>query len=266
MMGGLEKIGTVLMKRLQALQDTFAFSYQVLVHMLLPSTYNPAVRMVLTYQIYFTSVQILPLFLTISLIFGTIMVGVAGDYLRSIGLFQFFGTMLMGFIIKEIAPFVTVLLIALRSGAAINTEIAVMKANREIAALEAFHINVVKYLFVPRVLNGIISVTMLSFIFSTCVVLTGLFSSYFFFNLSFADYFSILVDAFSLGDMVVMVIKCIILGFFIVFIPIKFGMSATHELTSIPIAVLNGMVQVFISIILIEVLTLILNSLIVKLI
>ncbi|MCX7981734.1 MAG: ABC transporter permease [Syntrophales bacterium] len=261
----LEKIGSLLIKRLKTLKETFSLAYEVLAHMLLPSTYNAAVRMVLVNQIYFTSVQILPLFLTISIILGTILIGVAGDYLRSIGMFHFFGAMIMGFVVKELAPFVTVLLIALRSGAAINTEIAVMKVNRELAALEAYRISVVNYLLVPRVLNGIVSIVVLGFAFSTCVLISGLLSSRFFFGLSFDDYISLLVDAFSIYDLVVMAIKCAILGFFIVFIPIKFGMSATQELTSIPIAVLNGMVQVFISIIVIEVVILVLDSLLVKL-
>jgi phospholipid/cholesterol/gamma-HCH transport system permease protein len=62
-----------------------------------------------------------------------------------------------------------------------------------------------------------------------------------------------------------MLVKCAVLGFFIVMIPIRFGMRATDELTSIPIAVLNGMVNVFIAIVIIEVLSLIVTSLITKL-
>jgi len=262
----LEKIGSVLVKRLKTLKETFVLAYEVFAHMCVPSTYNPAVRMVLINQIYFTAVQILPLFLTVSILLGMILIGIAGEYLRSIGMFHFFGAMIMGFVVKEVAPFITVLLIALRSGAAINTEIAVMKVNRELAALEAYRISVVKYLLVPRVLNGIVSIVMLGFIFSICALISGLLSSRFFFGLSYDDYISMLVDAFSLHDIIVMGIKCAILGFFIVFIPIRFGMSATEELTSIPIAVLNGMVQVFISIIVIEVVVLILDSFMAKLI
>ncbi len=254
-------MGRWLLGHVRALADTLSFAYEVLVHMLVPSTYNPAVRMVLISQIYFTAVQILPLFLTVSVLLGLVLIGLAGEYLRSIGMFHLFGTMIMGFVVKEVGPFVTVLLIALRSGAAINTEIAVMKVNRELSALEAFNISIIKYLFVPRVLNGLISIVILGFIFSLCAIITGLISCHMFFGLSFADYVSILSDAFSFYNIFVMVIKCAVMGFFIVFIPIKFGLSATNELTSIPIAVLNGMVQVFIAIIIIEVLTILFDSL-----
>ena len=44
-------------------------------------------------------------------------------------------------------------------------------------------------------------------------------------------------------------------GFFITLIPIRQGLQASQDLTSIPVAVLNGMVMVFVSIVVIEVLS-----------
>lgn len=248
-----------------SLQDTLIFSFQVFLRMFSPSTYNSAVRMVLVNQIYFTSVQILPLFFTVSICFGIIFIAVVGQSLRDIGLFEHFGHVLMDFVVTQFAPFITVLLIALRSGSAINTEIAVMKVNRELETLRVFNINIITYLFIPRILNGIISVVLLSSLFSIVVLASGLFFSKVLFGLSMGDYTTILVDSASFSAILIMLLKCATLGFFIVLIPIRFGMSATDELTSIPIAVLNGMVKVFIAIVIIEVLSLILTSLIAKL-
>ena len=261
----VEKIGSSAMTMTGSLRDTLVFSSQVFFRLFSSKTYNSAVRMVLVNQIYFTSVQILPLFFIVSACFGVIFIGVAGQYLRDLGLFDYFGHLLMGFVVTEVAPFITVLLIALRSGSAINTEIAVMKVNKEFATLEAFNINVVTYLFIPRILNGVISVVLLSSLFSIVVLFSGLFFSTLLFGLSMGDYTAILVESASFRDLLVMFLKCATLGFFIVLIPIRFGMSATNELTSIPVSVLNGMVNVFIAIIIIEVLSLILTSLITKL-
>jgi phospholipid/cholesterol/gamma-HCH transport system permease protein len=261
----IEIVGHSAIAITRSLRDTLSFSLQVFLQLFLVKTYNSAVRMVLINQIYFTSVQILPLFLIVSICFGIIFIGAVGQYLRSLGLFDYFGHMLMGFVVTEFAPFITVLLIALRSGSAINTEIAVMKVNKELDTLEAFNINVITYLFIPRILNGIISIVLLSSLFSIVVLLSGLFFSTLFFGLSMEDYTMILVDSASFADILVMFLKCATLGFFIVLIPIRFGLSATNELTSIPVSVLNGMVNVFIAIVIIEVLSLILMSLIAKL-
>ena len=86
---------------------------------------------------------------------------------------QYFGHILMGFIVSEFSPFITVLLITLRSGSAINTEIAVMKVSQEMSSLEAFRIDVINYLLVPRVINGVISIVLLSTLFSVALLGSG---------------------------------------------------------------------------------------------
>jgi len=64
-----------------------------------------------------------------------------------------------------------------------------------------------------------------------------------------------------------MVVKSAVFGFFIVMIPIRHGIRATNELTSISAAVLIGMVNVFIAIVvIIEVLSLVITPMITKLI
>jgi len=80
--------------------------------------------------------------------------------------------------------------------------------------------------------------------------------------MSAGEYVTALVEATSLSDLVITIVKSATFGFFIVLIPIRFGQRATAALTSIPISVLNGMVNVFIAIVFIEVSSLLIGSLI----
>ena len=162
----VENIGRLTVKLMKSFMETIYFAGKVLYRICKPSTYNSATRTVLVNQIYFTSVQILPAFITASVIFGSLFIGIVFQLLKDLGLTEFFGNVLMGLIVTELSPFFTVLLITLRSGSAINTEMAVMKVNREIKTLETFHIDVVNYLLVPRIINGIISLVLLSTLFS----------------------------------------------------------------------------------------------------
>ncbi len=216
-------------------------------------------RNVLVNQIYFTSVQILPVFLLVSIVFGSVLIGIVFTLLKELGLTYFIGHVLMGLIVTELSPFLTVLLITLRSSAAINTEMAVMKVNREIQTLETFHIDVMDYLLAPRVINGIISIVLLSSLFSIVLLVSGFLFLKVFFGMSIDVYAVDLLNSAVFSDLVILFAKCITLGFFIALIPIRRGMTATEELTSIPISVLNGMVKVFIAIIMIEVLSLIIR-------
>jgi len=256
----IEQIGRSGLNAARVSRDTLAFAFRILTRMFDVRAYNSAVRMVLINQIYFTSVQILPLFLAVSVIFGAIVIGIIGQYLIQLGLFYYFGQLLMGFVVTEFAPFITVLLIALRSSSAVNAEIAVMKVNKELNTLHVFRIDVITYLFLPRILSGILSIVLLSWLFSMIVLASGLIFSALLFDMSINDYVTALLASAEFSDLIVMLIKCATMGFFIVMIPIRYGMRATDELTSIPISVHHGMVNVFIAIMIIEVVSLIVVS------
>ena len=208
-------------------------------------------------QIYFTSVQILPVFIAVSIIFGSLLIGIVFQLLKGLGLTGFFGNVLMGLIVTELSPFFTVLLITLRSGSAINTEIAVMKVNSEIKTLETFRIDVIDYLLVPRVINGVVSLVLLSSLFSVVLMFSGILFSKIIFGISIDAYINILLNSANFSDIVIALVKCAVFGFFITLIPIRFGLRASHELTSIPIVVSGGMANVFTAIMIIEVLSLI---------
>ena len=257
LMSYLEKIGTFETNLSKSLTDTFFFAGHVLLHIFRRKTYSSAMRSVLVNQIYFTSVQILPVFLFVSIIFGSLLIGIVFQILKGLGLTEFFGNVLMGLIVNEISPLVTVLLITLRSSSAINAEIAVMKVNREINTLETFHIDVIDYLLVPRVINGVISIVLLSSLFSVVLMSSGILFSRIIFGMNVDTYTNNLLNSTNFFDIIVTLVKCAVYGFFITLIPIRSGLRSSYELTSIPISVSGGMVNVFTAIMIIEVLSLI---------
>ena len=256
------RIGKTTLQFSRSFCETLDFSRRLLWNVFHRRAYNSATCSVLLSQIYFTSVEILPLFITVSIILGSLIMGIVLQTLKTLGLTQYLGNILIGFAVNELSPFVTVLLIALRSGSAINTEIAVMKVNRELDTLRAFRIDPVNYLFLPRILNGVISLVLLTGLFSTVLVISGGLFSRIIFGMGLNIYSHLLVSSIHLSDVLILLFKCATFGFFITLIPIVSGMRASYQLTSIPIAVLHGMIRVFLAIIFIEVLTLIARSII----
>ena len=255
MVKAFEILGRHVLAAFLAVRGSVWFTAQVVIRLFDPRSYNSASRMVFINQFYFTAVQILPLFLLVALVFGSLVNGMTFQVIKDLGLTDYLGRLLMGFIVTEVAPFVTVLLIALRSSSAINTEIAVMKVNRELKTLEMFNIDLIDYLFVPRILNGMLSMVFLSSLFSLVILAIGLFVSSAIFGTSVDMYIDTLLQSTSMPDLVIVLLKCSTFGFFITLIPIRLGLRASRELTSIPIAVLNGMVNVFLAIVVIEVLS-----------
>lgn len=248
-------IGRTALQATSSLRGTMAFAARVFLAFFDRQTYNSASRTVLIHQIYFTSIQILPLFLFVAVVFGFLINGMAFQVVKELGLSDYMGRLLMGFVVTELSPFVTVLLIALRSSAAINTEIAVMKVNHELNTLERFRIDLIHYLFIPRILSGMLSMVLLTSLFALVVLSIGLLVSGLVFGTGVDAYIDTLLHSADVADIVIMLIKCATFGFFITLIPIRLGLNVSQELTSIPIAVLNGMVKVFMAIITIEVLS-----------
>jgi phospholipid/cholesterol/gamma-HCH transport system permease protein len=257
----LEKLGRRSIRMLTNFGETIAFAARVFRRIFRRKTYTSAMREVLINQIYFTSVQILPVLLLVSIVFGSLLIGIVFTMLKELGLTQYIGHVLMGLIVTELCPLLTVLLITLRSSAAINTEMAVMKVNQEIRTLEMFHIDIMDYLLAPRVMNGIISIVLLSSLFSIVLLASGNLFSWLMLGMSMDVYSKLLLNSTNFSDIWLSLFKCTVYGFFITLIPIRFGLRASRELTSIPIVVSQGMVNVFSAIVIIEVLSLILKLL-----
>jgi phospholipid/cholesterol/gamma-HCH transport system permease protein len=259
MIAVIEHIGRRTLGISSTLRDTLSFSFRIIRKMFDKKMYNSAMKTLLINQIYFTSVQILPLFLAASILVGSFLIGIVFQILKDLGLAEYTGRILMGFVVTELSPLITVLLITLRSSSAMNAEVAVMKVNYEINTLKVFNIDLISYLFLPRMINGIISVCLLSSLFSIAVLVSGILFSKLIFGMSIDAYTSLILNSATFSDIVILLLKCSSFGFFITLIPIHCGLNATNELTSIPIAVSTGMVKVFIAIIIIEVLSLIIR-------
>jgi len=256
MTAAIEYLGKAAINSSRSLFDYFRLALDISARLCRKKTYTSTAMAVMISQIYFTAVQILPLFLTVSVIVGFLLIGILLHILKDLGLAEYLGRVIMGFVVTELSPFITVLLLALRSSSAMNAEIATMKVNRELHTLEMFDIDVIGYLFLPRVLSGVISLVLLSGIFSIVVLITGFICSSLIFGMSSDVYANLLLNSAQLSDILILLVKCALFGFFITLIPIRSGLNASNDLTSIPVAVLNGMVKVFIAIVVIEVLTL----------
>ncbi len=252
----IEQIGRTTINSSRGLRDTLSFALQVISRMFQRRTYNSAVRGVILTQFYFTAVQILPLCSFIAVLTGVIFIGLGINLAKGLGFTDTLVRLIMAFVITEAAPLSTVALIALRSGAAMNTEIAVMKVNRELHSLEMFRIDPIDYLYLPRVLVGMFTISILSGYSALLILLSGILSSRLIFGVAMDMQSELLLQAIEFSDLALLAFKAVTLGFFITLIPIWFGLKAGRELTSIPIAVLNGMLKVFIAIVTIEVVTL----------
>lgn len=243
-----EYIGDKTIRAISSFFNEFYFSLKCLIHIFLPKSYDEKMRTVLIQQIYFTAIEILPLFIFTGLLFGSVGIGFMISQAVSFSLQEEIGKILIGFIMNEFAPFFTVLIISIRSGSVINTEIALLKANSSLKVLDR---DIIDDLFLPRILAGIVAMIILSTIFTIIMLSSGYLFSSFFLHMNIDLYLETLINALSVEDLPFLLFKTIIFGFLAMFIPIYSGYKTTKQ-SNISRVVLDGKVKLFVSILSIE--------------
>lgn len=80
-------------------------------------------------------------------------------------------------ITRELAPVFTALMVTMRAGSAMCTELGTMRVTEQVDALETMAVSPIQYLLVPRVLAGLVMVPMLAMVFDTAGMGGGYFVS-----------------------------------------------------------------------------------------
>lgn len=78
---------------------------------------------------------------------------------------------------RELAPVFSALMVTMRAGSAMCTELGTMRVTEQVDALETMAVNPIQYLLVPRVLAGLLMVPILTLLFDTSGILGAYFVS-----------------------------------------------------------------------------------------
>lgn len=241
-------------QRVAAWGRILRFAGVAVVGTLSPSTYNSATRQVVQKQIYFTAWEIFPGFIALAAILSWLISSIVVHVARDFGLFDYALEMIIRVLVLELLPFTTVLFVALRTSAAINTEVALMQINNELEALRRSGVDPVTYELIPRVIGGTTSVLALTAV-STVVAL--LVSNAVVYDASilampsddFAQTVGKVLDA---PTLLLLGAKTVAFGLAVTVIPIAEALETPQKLFHAPISVLRGMVKLFFAIMFIE--------------
>lgn len=246
-------VGSAAVAFAQNFSDFIRFSADCVGAALRRDSYNGATWHTIHRQIYFTAIQILPSLTLFTVILSWVITGIIDSAAHAYNLVEYETVIGVRLLAMELLPFLTAVLITLRSGSAINTEIALMRVNNELDSLRQFRIDPMHTEFMPRLISGLVSVTTLSVLSSLLSIviiffaLNGLRISY------FPGYSRSLVDTFEYRALFWWTVKCLLFGFCAAVIPMHFGRRTAKKMAAVPISVLRGMVGAFFSILIIEV-------------
>lgn len=220
------------------------------------ATYTRTTRAVTEKQIYFTAWQILPLFLLFAALLEFTLIRIIVAASREYGIAEYALDLVLRGLVLEVIPLLTALFVALRSGAAIATEIALMRVSGELEAIERAGEEPLRVEFVPRVAAAMLSVLALTILSNALAVVFAYAAMYGFSPWGFGEFTRVFGKVFGVASMLGFTLKCLLFGAAVAVVPIAAGLEASSKIKSAPVAVLGGMVRLFFMLGLIEVVSL----------
>jgi phospholipid/cholesterol/gamma-HCH transport system permease protein len=220
------------------------------------SAYTPRTRALAMRQVYFSAWQVLPGFTVFATLLSLVVIQITISLARGYGLAQFALELVFRAVVLELVPLLTALYVALRSGAAIVTEVAMMRVSGELDELFAAHIDPYEREFVPRIAASAISVFALTIVSSSVVMVIAYLVMYGNTPWGFAEYTRTVARVFGPLALAGFMLKCFAFGAVVAVIPIAAGLDATRDPDSAPAAVMGGMVRLFVALALIELVSL----------
>ncbi len=126
-------------------------------------------------QVYAVGVLSL-LLISLSGLFVGMVLGLQGyNVLSDFGAEESLGVMVAASLVRELGPVVTALLFSGRAGSALTAEIGLMKATEQLSGMEMMAVDPMRYVIVPRLYAGILSMPLLAALFTYIGIYGGYF-------------------------------------------------------------------------------------------
>jgi phospholipid/cholesterol/gamma-HCH transport system permease protein len=118
-------------------------------------------------------------------------------------------------LLRELGPVLSALMVAGRVGAAMAAEIGTMRVTEQIDALTTLSTNPVKYLVVPRLIAGVLTLPLIVIIFNIIGILGGYLVSIYRIGFNPSTYLHNTWEAFKIEDLVSGLVKAAVFGFIV---------------------------------------------------
>lgn len=203
---------------------------------------GPSARIVVN-QVRFTAVHGLPLIVFLAAAFGVPLVLSVAPLTAELGVSGAVDRVLVTLVVQELGPVVAALLVVVRSGTAVVTELATARVTGERDALELLGVDSLQFYVLPRVVAFALSVALLA-VFFDAIVLGALALARYRDGTGLA--FGAMVGSAVSGlDVWLTVAKGVVMGAGIAGFASMEGLEAGESPATLPVAVSRGTIQAF---------------------
>ena len=165
---------------------------------------------------------------------------------------NFVGMLMTILIVREVGAIMSGFAITSMIGSSLASELATMRVTEQVDAIDVLGVDPIRYLFVPRVLSGIVMMPFVVILASVVGVLLGAVTSDMFAGLTYRAYFDSAWLGLYMKDLWVSLLKGSVFGGTIALISCTCGFHATGGAKGVGIATTKAVVWSFISIVVLD--------------
>lgn len=162
---------------------------------------------------------------------------------------DFVGLLMTILIVREVGAVMSGFAITSMIGSSLASELATMRVTEQVDAIDVLGVDSVGYLFIPRVLSGIIMMPVVVLIASFVGVVLGGFTSNLFAGLTYRAYFTSVWLGVYMKDLFVSILKAAVFGGTIALISCSCGYTASGGAKGVGLATTKAVVWSFIAIV-----------------
>ncbi|MBO7414453.1 MAG: ABC transporter permease [Fibrobacter sp.] len=213
-------------------------------------------------QAFFTGVEIFPILFVVATLFGAVVIIEVLTMMGKMGFDDVMGSLMVVVVIRELGPILTAFLIAGRSGSSLTTYIGSMVINSEVDALATMGVSPIRYLVMPGLIGGTISTFVMTILFSAIAIGCGFLATQVFSflisdiihaKLTWSYLSSEILDAMSLTDFVLIIVKPLVFGSIITTNACYQALNIPHDIRQVPKATSRSVIQSFLYIVVADV-------------
>lgn len=190
-----------------------------------------------------------PLILVMSCSLGAVLIVLFGLQLRTFGVSDYASSIVTVFLIRELNPLLTGIVLAGRVGALVTARLGTMIVEDEMLALEVMAINPVEYLILPRFAAAVIILPCLTLVADLISVFVSVLIATVGLDLSLQMYLDGALSAFTVTDIFFSLLKSVIFGILIILIACYAGISVSGGAESVGHATMVSVVYCTITVI-----------------
>ncbi len=193
-----------------------------------------------------------PLVALIALLIGVILALQGGDLLEEYGQTLLIADLVGLAITKEIAPLLTAVLVAGRTGSSLTAEIGTMKVSEEVDAMEVMGVDPIDYLVAPRLRALAIVMPMLTVVADVVAVAGGMVVGTLVYALSPEAYLDQTIVSVAMGDVVSGLLKSVCFSVVIISVAAYQGFATSGGAAGVGKFTTRSVVQAIIWIIIVD--------------